>query len=139
MIRAVLDTNVIVSGILKGNSPPGRLLGALLNGRFQAVTSAGLLSEVTRVLAYPKIRERYRVHPEAAEAVVELLTLLSDQVEPQRVSWRASRDPKDDPFVACALQGDADYIVTGDQDLLTLKAFRGVQMVTAETFLKLLK
>ncbi len=139
MTRAVLDTNVIVSGILKKESPPGRLMEALFEGRFVAVTASALLEELVRVLVYPRIRQRYRIREEESEAVVAALTLLADLVELPKVSWKASRDPDDDPFLICALKGRAEYVVTGDQDLLTLSSFRGVELITPESFLKLLK
>lgn len=139
MIRAVLDTNVIVSGIIKGNGPPGRILAALFRSEFMAVNSSVLLEEMERVSTHPRIRQRYGITPEIAEAVVKSLTFLSDLVELTNVSWRTSRDPGDDLFLVCALEGNAEVVVTGDQDLLTLGAFRGVRLVTPQAFLKLLK
>lgn len=139
MTRAVLDTNIIVSGVIKGDSPPGRLLAALFEGRFAAVTAAVLVAEVARVLAYPKIRRRYHVTADAAERIVTSLALFSDPIELPSIAWRASRDPADDLFLACAIGGHAHYVVTGDHDLLVLKTFREVRLVTADAFLKTLR
>ena len=138
MIRAVLDTNVIVSGIIKGNSPPGRILEALFQRHFIPVTTEPILAEIARVLTYPKIRQRYHIGSEEVEHVLSALTLHSDFIHLPHFSWKLSRDPDDDLFVACAIEGGADYLVTGDQDLLTLKVFREIQLVTPETFLRLL-
>lgn len=139
MIRAVLDTNVIVSGVIKAEGPPGRVLAAWFEGRFTVVTAAPLLAEVARVPAYPKIARRYHLSRQAAEAVVATLTVLSDLVELQQVAWRVGRDPIDELFLVCAVQGRADYLVTGDHDLLMLKAFQGVEVISAEAFLRLLR
>lgn len=139
MIRAVLDTNVVVSGIIKGNGPSGRILASLFQGRFVAVTAAELLDEAARALAYPRIRQKYRIGIKEAEEVVASLALLSDRIELSGVTWRASRDPEDDSFLACAVQGQADVVVTGDKDLLTLGTFQGIRILTAQAFLKLLK
>ena len=136
-MRAVLDTNVIVSGIIKGHSPPGRILAALFKGRFTAVTSAALLTEVSRVLAYPKIRDKYHIAPQASEAILTSLALLSDIVPVPHVS-RVTRDPQDDLVLACAVHGEAGFVVTGDSDILVLKEFRGIRLVTPQDFLKLL-
>jgi putative PIN family toxin of toxin-antitoxin system len=138
LIRALLDTNVIVSGIIKGNSPPGRILEALFEQRFVGVSSEYVLEEVTRALAYPRISQKYRVSRERAEAVTASLALLLDLVKPTGLAHRLSRDPKDDPLLACAAQGGADYLVTGDNDLLALKAFRGIRIVSPSAFLGLL-
>ena len=135
MTRAVLDTNVIVSGIIKGHSPPGRILAALFKGRFTSVTSAALLTEVSRVLAYPKIRNRYHLSQQASEAILNSLALLSDIVSVPHTS-RITRDPQDDPVLACAAEGQADFLVTGDSDILILKGFRGIRLVTPRDFLK---
>ena len=137
MTRAVLDTNVIVSGIIKGHSPPGRILAALFKGRFTAVSSAVLLTEVSRVLAYPKIRDKYHLAPQVSEAILTSLALLSDIVSVPHTP-KLTRDPQDDPLLACALHGEADFVVSGDSDILILKEFHRIRLVTPQNFLKLL-
>lgn len=138
MIRAVLDTNVVISGIIKGGAAPGHILAALFEHRFIALTSRAILDEVARVLTYPRIADRYHVTQEAAEAILTSLALLSVLVEVPALSVRASRDPEDDRFLACALQGHADTLVTADKDLLELNPFQGIEIVTAGAFLRLL-
>lgn len=135
MTRAVLDTNVIISGIIKGDSPPGRILALLFKGRFTSVTSAPLMTEVSRVLDYPKIRNKYHVSPQVSENILVSLALLSEIVPAPRVP-RTSRDPKDDHLLACAAHGRANFIVTGDEDLLVLREFQGISVVGPESFLK---
>lgn len=135
MTRAVLDSNVIVSGIIKGGSPPGRILALLFKGRFTSVTSAPLMTEVSRVLDYPKIRNKYHVSPQVSENILVSLALLSEIV-PTPAIPRMSRDPKDDHLLACAAHGRANFIVTGDKDLLVLEEFQGIPVVTPESFLQ---
>ena len=139
MIRAVLDTNVIVSGLIKEGSPPGWILKALFEHQFVLITTAVFLAEVARVLAYPKIRERYHVNPEAADALIASLILLSEPVKVPTDVLKASRDPDDDIFLMCAVSGRADYLVTGDQDLLSLISFRRVEIVTPDQFVRVLR
>jgi len=133
--RAVLDTNVIVSGIIKGDSPPGRILALLFKGRFTSVTSAPLMTEVSRVLDYPKIRNKYHVSPQVSENILVSLALLSEIVPTPTVP-RMSRDPEDDHLLACAAHGRANFIVTGDEDLLVLREFQGISVVAPGSFLK---
>ena len=137
MIRAVLDTNVIVSGIIKGHSPPGQILAALFKGRFTAVTSAHLLAEVSQVLTYPKIRDKYHLTSQSTEAILTSLALFSDVIPVPHVA-KLTRDPQDDLVLACAIHGNADFVVTGDSDILVLKEFRRIQLVTPQNFLRLL-
>lgn len=135
MTRAVLDTNVIVSRIIKGNSPLGRILALLFKGRFTSITSAPLMMEISRVLDYPKVRNKYHVSPEVSENILVSLALLSEIVPTPAVP-RTSRDPEDDPLLACAAHGRANFIVTGDEALLVLEEFRGIPIIAPEGFLK---
>lgn len=139
MIRAVLDTNVIVSGVIKKNGPPARILAALFHKQFISITSSALLNEAARVLAYPKIARTYRISPEQADAILSTLTIQSHWIQTPTLHIKASRDASDDVFLAHALHGNASFLVTGDNDLLQLKEFREVRIVSPELFLQVLK
>lgn len=137
-LRAVLDTNVLVSGLISEHSPPRQLVDAWLDGRFVLVTSLYQVQEVNHVLAYPRIAERIRL--EEAELEMILAALLTEtEVVPGRLQLPGvTRDPKDDAILACALEGKTDYLVSGDQDLLMLGEYEGVQVVTPRYFLGIL-
>lgn len=130
MIRAVLDTNTIVSGLGWGGTP-GAVLDAALAGRFDLVTSTALLDELRRVLTYPKLQA---VIGQTSE-LVELITLAAIVVEPTE-TVDIVRDPDDNRLIEAALAGDADVIVSGDQDLLTLQGVGNVRIVTPRDFLE---
>ena len=72
--------------------------------------------------------------------VVELLRILAEEsiLVPGQLTVRASRDPTDDKFLAAAVEANADYLVTGDKDLLTLRTYRDVRIVTPAVFRRLL-
>jgi putative PIN family toxin of toxin-antitoxin system len=99
-LRAVLDTNVLVSGLISDHSPPRQLVDAWLDGQYTLVTSLYQVEELNHVLAYPHIASRLRL----SEAEVDLIlaALLSQgQVVPGALRLPGvSRDPKDDPLVA---------------------------------------
>jgi putative PIN family toxin of toxin-antitoxin system len=120
LVRAVLDVNVLVSGVLSAKGPSAEILRASRNGEFELVISEKLLAELTRTLAYPRLRKRIPQEKAAAFAhwVRDHGTLAEDPVSPPPV---ASRDPDDDYLLALAIDRQA-YIVTGDQDLLVLSA-----------------
>lgn len=139
MIRAVLDTNVIISGIIKEKSPPAHVLEALFHRLFITITSPALLQEVERVLTYPRIAERYRIDPEAAEILLSALTVQSDLIQNPTSSVKASRDPTDDALLSLAVHGHASFLVTGDNDLLELETFRGIRIVSPKVFLQALQ
>ena len=116
-MRAVLDPNVVVSAALSPSGAPARVLLAWLDGRFESIASPGLIEELERVLAYPKLRERIPA-ADAAE-LVRLVkggsVMREDPPNPPAVS----SDPGDDYLVALAMASEA-VIVTGDSDLLSL-------------------
>jgi putative PIN family toxin of toxin-antitoxin system len=134
-VRAVLDTNVLVSSLISEHSPPRQLVDAWLDGRFVLVTSLYQVQEVNHVLSYPRITERIRL--ENAELEMILAALLTEsEVVPGRLQLPGvTRDPKDDAIVACAQEGGADHLVSGDQDLLVLGEYKGTQVVTPRQFL----
>jgi putative PIN family toxin of toxin-antitoxin system len=135
-MRAVLDTNVLVSATLIRGGNEDRALHAWRRGAFGLVFLPAMLEEVSRVLTYEKLR-KYRWLTDAE--MVELLEALASQsvIVPGTMTVTACRDPDDDKFLAAGLEGKAEYVVTGDKDLLALKAYRGLRIVTPATFLRI--
>jgi len=136
-MRAVLDTNVIVSATLIRGGNEDRILRAWEHGAFDLVLSPEILDEIGRVLAYDRLRRLRWVTDEKIVTLLEALALGSLLV-PGRVRVEASRDPEDNKFLAAALEGRAGYVVTGDRDLLDLDLYRGVRMIRPGAFLRLL-
>ena len=114
MIRGVVDTNVLVSGLGWGGVP-GAVVDGALSGQFRMVTSVELLDELRRVLRYPKLAVVF----EDADEIVALVALSSDIVAPVE-PVALVRDPDDHRVVEAALAGGADVIVSGGDDLLVL-------------------
>jgi len=137
MIRAVIDTNILVSGLIKPDGPPGRILKVLRDGRFTIILSPGLLEEIAAVLLYPRVRDKYGIDRRAREALSDLLALRGDLVAPGE-RLRVCRDPDDDRILEAAVGGHAEYIVTGDVDLLHLEGFRKTKIIPASEFLSIL-
>jgi len=137
-IKAVLDTNVLVSSLVSQHGPPRHALDAWLEGLYTLVTSLYLVEELIHVLSYPRIARQ--VHLEEDELAAILAALLSQaEVTPGQLRLPGvTRDPKDDAVVACAVEGEADYIVSGDQDLLVLGRYETVQVVTPRQFVDIL-
>jgi putative PIN family toxin of toxin-antitoxin system len=134
LVSAVLDTNVLVSSLVADQGFPRQILDAWLEGHFTLVASFYLVEEVTHVLTYPRIVGRLQL--EDAELAAILAALLSRaKVTPGRLRLPgATRDSKDDAVVACAMEGKADYIVSGDQDLLALGEYESIRVVTPRQF-----
>ena len=117
-MRAVVDVNVLISGVLSAKGPSAEILRASRDGQFELIISELLLAELERTLAYPKLRKR--IPPEKAFAFTSWVrdhgTLAEDPASPPPVG---SRDPDDDYLLALAIRRRA-YLVTGDDDLLVL-------------------
>lgn len=120
MPRAVLDPNVLVSGLISPQAPSAQLLLELHAGAFELVTSPQLLAELRDVLHREKFR-RYVTHAEV-DAYVELLRLESVQVgDPEPASDSLSHDPADEYLIALARSVPCDALVSGDAHLTALR------------------
>lgn len=138
LVRGVLDTNVLVSGLIGEQGPPRQLIDAWLEGRYTLVTSLYQAEELNHTLSYPRIASRLRL--EETELNLILAALLSEaEVTPGLVELPGvTGDPKDDPLLACAVEGNADYLVSGDRDLLDLGEYEGIQIVSPRQFARIL-
>ncbi|MFW6136405.1 MAG: putative toxin-antitoxin system toxin component, PIN family [Chloroflexota bacterium] len=135
MIRAVFDANVLVSYLLTHRPPIATLIDDYLaRGAIVSVTAPELLEELERVLRYPKLQPYYTA--EEATRFLALVMALSELVELPEPIPRICRDPDDDRLVACAVAGDADVIVTGDEDLLVLERVSDISILCASDVLR---
>lgn len=132
MSRFVLDANVVVSALLFNNSVPGRAFEHARHSGTMLASDASL-SELRRVLGRPKF-DRYVTRAERDDFLLAFMREC-DLVEIGEVI-RACRDPKDDYVLELAVNGRAATIVTGDDDLLALNPFRGVEVVTPRRFIE---
>jgi uncharacterized protein len=117
-VRAVLDPNVIISGLLSPKGSPAHVLRAFDEGEFEAVVSDTLLDELARALAYPKLR-RYVSEQDAADVVRWLAESATVTTDPEAPPPRHSADPDDDYLIALAASERA-VLVSGDKHLLDL-------------------
>lgn len=129
MIRIVVDTNVYISALMFGGLP-GVLLDLLLLESFVVVLSPALLDELDE-----KLQEKFGVSAEDAFAIRQKLQSVAHMVKPDAVLRVIDVDPDDDRVLECAVNGKADYIVTGDRHLLKLGVYEGIAIVTVREFL----
>jgi len=129
MTRVVADTNIIISSVFwRGH--PFEVIKRGVSGKCQLVTSAQILDEVAR-----KLRGKFGFPEEGIQQLMDLLLTHCQVVDPTS-TFDVVRDRTDNKIVECAVDGDAEFIVTGDNDLLELKEFRGIRIVTAKAFLQ---
>jgi len=130
-MRAVIDTNVVVSALLF-DGVPGMLVPLWKNGQIKPIAGKEIIDEYLTVLAYPKFN--------LSEAEIEYLIYREilpyfDTITAKQGATIINQDPTDDIFLYCAQAGHAEFII-GDRHLLSIGAYRGIDVVSAARFLE---
>lgn len=134
MIRAVLDANILVSAILVPAGIPARILLAAFAGLFACSASEAIISEVLTTIGRDRVRRRYRVDPSWLSQVRRFLESRPVLVPITATVQGVASHPEDDLILATAVSAQADYLVTGDRQLLALGQYQGVRIVTPRDF-----
>jgi putative PIN family toxin of toxin-antitoxin system len=126
-VKVVLDTNVLLSGLMAPEGTPGRVLAAWFEGRFDVATSIEQLAEIGRTLSYPKIHRKLKWDEHRIGQFVRQLYLRAEVVDLHSISVEIPRDPQDTTILATFIASFADVLVSGDRDLLELRAKYPIQ------------
>ena len=138
-LRVVIDTNVLISGLFGiKSSPSSQILQAVRNQKIILVTSPAILEEVEIVMNRERIVKLTKMTLKERVKFIHQLIQRSDVTTGSQFLSGVSRDIKDDKFLSCAVEAKADYIITGDEDLLVIKAYQGIQIITPRVFLEIL-
>lgn len=129
-MRLVLDTNVVVSGLL-WYSTPAQLIEAARANEVELFTSRVLLAELTRILCRAKFDKAITASGMSLDELMLGYAQLTTLVTPEAIPATILNDPDDDHVLACAVAAKVDYIVSGDRHLLSLNNFRKIPIVTA--------
>lgn len=141
MIRVVLDTNILVSALItKKSSAPFQLYKAFITQQILLVTSPSILAEVENVLNRENVAKYHKLTPGQRQEILKQLTILSyitlGSIPARKIV--IENDPDDDKFLFAALEGNADYIVSGDHHLLDIKEYEGIKILNPSEFLTIL-
>jgi putative PIN family toxin of toxin-antitoxin system len=139
VIDAVLDTNVLSSGIVGEDQPtstPGELFRRWERRRFTLVLSEHILAELERTLTKPYFRTR--LSPDRSGRALTSLRRRGRIVDPTAIVEGAATHPEDDLVLATVVSAGAPFLVTGDRQLLALGRFRGVAILSPSAFLAVL-
>ena len=129
-IKVVLDTNVIVSAIVFGGVPK-QVLSLIFKGEFIGVTSTTLMAELSEVM-----HKKFPFKKLDLEYLEKLMETDFEIVRP-RNSLKSARDDDDNRVLEAAVTGECYYIVTGDEDLLILKKYKNIKILTPSEFLEI--
>ena len=134
----VLDTNVMISALISTGGPPARIIDFWEAGAFDVASSAPLLEEVKRVLGYDQVKKYLKCSPEEINKLLAGWRTASIYVDPEEELEVIKDDPDDDRVLECAVAAEAEYIVSGDNHLLDLGEYRGIEVLPPAGFLVLI-
>ena len=137
-MKVVLDTNVVVSAIISPNGPTARIIEAWRADRLTWILSEPLLAELRRVLREPKLDRYLQARRREIEDFVAEVAKITTIVEPRATVSVIESDESDNRLLEAAVEGPADYIVSGDNDLLALGSYEGITIVTPARFFAIL-
>lgn len=136
-VRAVADTNTIVSGLLWTGAPRALLLAARA-GKLSLYTSATLLDELSEVLARATFTKRVAASNMSVERLVRRYAQFAQRVIPASTDPVILADPDDDQVIACAVAARADLIISGDRHLRSIESHQGIRIVSTGEALQLI-
>jgi len=142
MMRIVLDTNVLVSAILSPRSKSAHIIRFVLDGVLNLLISHDILEETHLVVRYPKVvrlMKKNNVAPKEVDFVIERLSSIAVITPGELTLDVIQDDPSDNKILACAVEGQADFIISGDHHLTDLKEFQGIMIVNPATFLLIVR
>ncbi len=139
MLRAVLDANVLISALIQPKGASGRILTSLLErSSFELVVSPTILTEVRHSLSYPKVRKYIKTSDEDLDLWIASIELIAQPVDGNLRIHAVAADPDDNKYIEAAVEGLAQFVVTGDKHLPSLNSYENIRIVTPRAFVDLL-
>lgn len=135
-LRAVVDTNLFISGLFGKDTLSATMQDLWVHREFELATSIEILKEVSRVLQYPRIRKRFHPKDENIKRFFRLIFRKAIITKDLYLVNRITDDPSDNIFLACAMEAEADYIVSRDPHLRNVKQFQGIEIINAKSFVE---
>jgi len=131
-VRIILDTNVLVSGLFFESGPPGKIIEALIDDRFNLVISPEILNEYLEIIS-----ELQKTYPQInIDILLEKIFIKSDMFISAKLAEPVCPDPKDDMFIACAIASKIKIVVSGDKHLLGVSGYQDIKVLKPREFLE---
>jgi putative PIN family toxin of toxin-antitoxin system len=133
-MNIILDVNIFISAI-KWSGKPRTVFERIVNGLDKLLVTDAILVEIEQTFKKPKFGY---IHEEVKQTVLDIERLgVKVTVHPHHQVPGVCRDSDDDKYLSCAIAANADYIITGDKDLLVLKEYNGIKIITAKEYLEI--
>lgn len=137
-MKVTSDVNILVSSMIAPFGTPRSIITAWREGSLELVISNGIINEVAEKLKLPRIKKKYKLTDKQIKSAITTLKYNAQLSEPQEIQ-SVTGDPEDDYVLATALQGGAEYLITGDIPLQNLKVYRSVKILSPKEFIKVFK
>lgn len=137
-MRVVLDANIYISSLISQKGNPYHIFKRWQGNEFNILISPPIIEEIRRVTGYKRILRKYPGVKEEQRKLIKSLKKNGVMVEPQQKLIVVTADESDNRYIECAVAGNADYIVTGDNHLLDIASYQGIRIITPAIFLVLL-
>ena len=131
----MIDANLFASGLIKSDSNPGRILDLIKRNHVELILSPSVIREIKRILLYPRLQKYHQKTAQEIDAYFEDVLMFAWLVEGEVNVDIIKDDPSDNKYLACAYEGEADYIVSGDHHLLDIETYQGIAIVNAKAVL----
>lgn len=135
MKTIVIDTNVYISSLISPVGIPAKIMELVHAKKFTLLVSYSILNEYTSTALYPAIQKRHGLSKKQIEEKIFRLAKVGRKITPENPLEVVQDDPDDNKFIECAVEGEADFIISGDKHLKNLKSYQGIKIVDPTTFL----
>lgn len=139
MVKAVFDTNVWISSLLNPSGPPGKLAEAWRKNKCIVIISEPLLQELSRSLHYERVQKIKNIPEKEIQQLLNEIAHTTYFTEIASNVVIIEKDSTDNLVLATAIDGEADYIISGDHHLLDVGEYKGIQILTPAAFLQILE
>jgi putative PIN family toxin of toxin-antitoxin system len=134
-LKIVIDANLFASALIKPESNPGKILDLVKQNQVELILSPAIIREIKRILLHPRLQKYHHKTAQEIDVYFEDVLMFAWIVEGDKPVDIIKDDPSDNKYLACAYEGEADYIVSGDHHLLDLETYQGIPVIKANTFL----
>ncbi len=138
MHKVVIDTNVLISGIIQKSGFPYKIVKSWEKGNLIFITSRLMIEETIKVLNYPKIKKKYGLDEDEIKQTALNLLRYSVLIDNPPALDVIKEDAEDNKVLSTAIEGKADYIVSGDSHLLDLKSYKDIKIITPKRFCEIM-
>lgn len=137
MLKIVLDANIFISSILNPHGTPSQVIDLIEVDKLQLIISPTIITEIKRVFMSPKICKRHKKSYDEITEYLDKLFAIAQLTSDSFTIEGFLDDPDDNKYLECAMEGQADFIISGDQHLKILQAFQGIPIVSPDEFLQI--